>query len=97
MSALIRVEEGEITVLAARLESAVAQIRDLLADLDGRVAILRREWTGAAQQAYADAQAEWGAEIDRMVRVLTDAITALAGAELRYDRAEDANTVRWAL
>lgn len=70
-------------------------MEDRLAALDTDVAPLRRDWTGAASDAYAESKKRWDGEIKEM-RALLDRIGKSAGeAGSGYQASERANGELW--
>jgi len=58
------------------LARAAGSLEDVLAALDGEVSALRGAWSGAARDAYDEAQREWTVSLDALNRALRSSVGA---------------------
>ena len=81
--------------LLARLEAAATAIQGELDTLHGEVNALQHAWSGAAQDAYATAQAEWTESMKALRDMLVRARAGAARAGDRLRSADEAVRALW--
>jgi len=91
----IKVTQAGMSDLIERLRDAVHGIEGVLHSLDEQVAKLRGGWTGAASDAYDDAQKKWRGQLGEMNDLLDRHRTnTIENAEL-FDSAVKKNQQIW--
>jgi 6 kDa early secretory antigenic target len=89
MSDRVLAEPAEMRASATRLEQAMDGIRGRIGDLESSLGTLQGQWTGAAQDAYTDAQTRWNTGMDTLaglVGQIGEAMTTAATAIEHTDR-----------
>ncbi|NTW40454.1 MAG: WXG100 family type VII secretion target [Cellulomonadaceae bacterium] len=97
MSHQLTFDWNAIERTAQSLDDAARDMTGVLEDLDQQVSVLRGQWTGAAQQAYDDAQQKWAEAMRELVTLAADASRVAGDAASRYASAERSNTQRWSI
>jgi 6 kDa early secretory antigenic target len=80
--------QGDFQRTYASLQSEIQQLESQLQGSLG-------EWTGAARQAYHDAQLVWNAAMANMQGVLQQLAAVIGTANENYQQAESVNAARW--
>jgi WXG100 family type VII secretion target len=93
----LAVDLEQLERLVEHLERGAAQLHRLRADVDGRVAGLHAEWTGAAAAAHEAAQSRWAAGAAEVHEALAVLRSIASGAHANYSAAVQVNRRMWAL
>jgi len=72
----------------ALLARANQDLQSMLDQLNETVQALRQQWTGAANDAYTDAQQRWSRNMEIMTEQVARASAALADIQTNYNAAE---------
>jgi 6 kDa early secretory antigenic target len=82
------VQTSQVNVLAEQIRGGANGIKSQLDQLDGEVAKLRGSWSGAAQQAYDEAQRKWNQSITDMQQLLGNIATQTEHVAAGYDQTD---------
>ncbi len=91
----MKVTFGALDTAAADIGARAGSIRSRLDQLDGELAPLRADWTGAASESYQRAKAEWTAAITDMQALLAEVGAKVSQSNADYQAAESQNQARW--
>lgn len=64
------VKPAQVTELASQIRSGASGIQSQLDELDSEVSKLKAQWSGAAQDAYNTAHAQWTQSLQSMNELL---------------------------
>ena len=84
----IRTSNEAFDQSVALLARANQDLQGMLNQLNETVQLLREQWTGAANDAYSDAQQRWSQNMDVMTEQVARASKALADIKTNYNTAE---------
>lgn len=84
----LRVDHAALDLAAQDLAATVAAVDDRLDRLEGDLAPLRSQWSGHAQEAYAQAEARWRAALVDLRDLLARTSVAVADANAAYAAAD---------
>jgi 6 kDa early secretory antigenic target len=86
----LHVGPGKLRGLASDLRGESAKITGALENLDGEMSTLRAGWSGAAQQQYDIASADWTKTITHMNAVLERIATGTESTAAAFEKADAA-------
>lgn len=92
----ITVDHGALDQASADLMNAARKIDSRLNQLEDSLKPLASEWTGAAQQSYHAAKAQWDQAIAEMVLLLGDVSLAVSRSNDEYRAADQRGASRFA-
>jgi 6 kDa early secretory antigenic target len=91
----IQVDFGQLSSAADHLGQTAKQIENHLHELEQTLKPLISTWTGGAQEAYHQAQAEWNKAAQNMQEITAKMGMAVNAAHDAYQQCEKANTARF--
>lgn len=91
----IKVDFGAVSNLAGQIDSQVSQIEQELDTLKQAITKLATEWTGGANDAFAQVQNSWNQSAEDLHGVLNRIATAVHAAHDAYQTTESNNTKAW--
>ncbi|PXX66901.1 WXG100 family type VII secretion target [Nocardia tenerifensis] len=86
-----RVDLAHLDTVTAQLESLNGFVEELLRELEERIAVVQRDWSGAAADAHAATHAQWITAAAMIHGELAKVKTAAAAALSSYDAGTAAN------
>lgn len=91
----IRVASVDLERMATDMETANGRIQQRLDDLHANLMrIFGDDWSGAAQQAYADAKHQWDTQVAQMQAIMADARNNVLTSLENYE-ASDKRAATW--
>ncbi len=78
------VNPAQVQALSESIRNGANGIQQKLDDLDAKVSQLKQNWDGSAQQAYAQAQSKWNADLNDVRNILVQIASATAEISSGY-------------
>lgn len=91
----LHVDHAALGAAAQGLVAGARRIGARLEELDGDLAPLRDQWTGAARGAYDQAKAQWDSAVAEMVQLLAQVGQGVEVAEAEYRAADQRGAARF--
>lgn len=92
---VIKVQGAGIDQVISDMKAGVAQMKQMLADMDSQLGPLRQNWEGSAREAYHQSQTKWNGQIEELNQFLTELHGAVQVSKDNYLAGEQRNEHSW--
>lgn len=91
----IEVHYNDVDNVGEALGAGTAALRTMLDDLESALQPLRQTWSGAAEQSYVAAKAQWDGAVNQMQAILARSRPVLEDMKYNYQRTDLNLAMQW--